>query len=419
MSLAQKPEPTSSWFALRYPHFRSLFLAEFMVNIGASMQLAAVNWQVWQASKDELALGLVGLARVIPIVILALIGGVIADALDRRRLLMTAHALACLLVVSMAIMTLSNQIGLPLVYLITSLLAGITAFESPARVALLPALLPKAHLAHGARINTLMFPITAVVGPVIAGLVIEGAGPEAAYTLNAACILPAVFVLMRLKVPAQTGAGRRDIHFAALKEGLHFVWSTPALRGSMLLDFFATFFSSAMALLPVYADQILQVGPTGYGILYAAPAAGSIIGAMAMAQIGSRLRNQGQIMLRAVGIYGLATIIFGFSDVFAISFAALAVTGLADAVSMMIRSTMRQLLTPDRLRGRMISVNMIFFMGGPQLGEFEAGLLARLTSTPISVISGGVATVLVVALMATSIPALRGYQEAAAVGAAD
>ncbi|MCC7207864.1 MAG: MFS transporter [Anaerolineae bacterium] len=404
--------PASSWVALRYPAFRQIYISQFVLNIGAAMQLAAVNWHVWTLTKDELALGLVGLARVLPIVVLALLGGVIADASDRRRLLIRANTTTLLFVGALALITLAGGEALGLLYVITALLAGISAFESPARSALLPKLVPPEHLAHAVRVNTLAWPVTAVLGPVCAGIVLSVAGPGAAYALSALATLPAILILSRLRGLSTGGQLRRqDINLGALREGLSFVWRMPQLRSTMLLDFFATFFSSALALLPIYATDILHVGATGYGVLSAAPSAGSILGALLMTQLGARVRRQGRIMLIAVGAYGVATVVFGLSQHFILSLVALALVGFSDAVSMVIRATMRQLLTPDRLRGRMISVNMIFFQGGPQLGEFEAGALARVTSAVFSVVSGGVATVIFVGLVWLTVPALRNYRE--------
>jgi len=413
---------SSSWIALRYPRFRAMYMGEFFVNVGSAMQLTVVGWHIWRLTGNELALGMVGLVRILPIIILALFGGVIADAVDRRHLLVITHTAALILAGLLAIASLGSAGSLTALYIITAALAGLSAFETPARAALLPTLVPPEHLAHAARMNSLMFPITAVLGPMFGGAILSLTHEQfsAVYALNAIAILPAVLVLMSLQIPStRTGGGLRDINFNALREGLRFVWNMPALRGSMLLDFFATFFSSALALMPVYATNILHVDAFGNGLLLAAPSVGSIIGALFMTQFGGRLRRQGEIMLWAVGFYGVCTILFGLSSTFILSFIALAGTGLGDSISTMVRATMRQLLTPDALRGRMLSVNMIFFMGGPQLGEFEAGALARLTSAPFSVISGGVGGILAVIGMAVLIPGLRTYREADALRIAD
>ena len=186
----------------------------------------------------------------------------------------------------------------------------------------------------------------------------------------------------------------------AALEGLRFVFRSPLIRSTMLLDFFATFFSSATALLPIFAQDILQVGAPGYGWLYAAPAVGAVMMSAAMVLLTSRIDRRGPVLLWAVGLYGLATVGFGLSRSFWITFACLALTGVADTVSMVIRNIVRQLETPDRLRGRMIGVNMVFFIGGPQLGEMEAGAVANWLGAPFSVISGGLGCMLAVAWIA-------------------
>jgi MFS family permease len=181
----------------------------------------------------------------------------------------------------------------------------------------------------------------------------------------------------------------------------------------MLLDFFATFFSSATALLPIFAQDILKVGATGYGWLYAAPAVGATMMSAAMVLLTSRISRRGPVLLWAVGLYGLATVAFGISRSFWITFAALALTGVADTISMVIRNIVRQLETPDRLRGRMIGVNMVFFIGGPQLGELEAGVVANWFGAPFSVISGGIGCIIAVSWIAAATPELRNYRAGA------
>jgi hypothetical protein len=208
---------------------------------------------------------------------------------------------------------------------------------------------------------------------------------------------------------------------AALAEGLRFVFTTPLMVWTMGLDFLATFFSGATSLLPIFADQVLKVGPKGYGILAAAPAVGALAGALFLS-VRPLPARQGRIFLWSVGIYGAATIVFGLSRSFLLTLFALALTGLADAVSTVIRQTLRQFITPDRLRGRMTSINMIFFMGGPQLGELEAGLVASLFASTVvgvtvSVVSGGVATVVITAAIAAAAPFLRRYDFKAPAGA--
>jgi MFS family permease len=199
------------------------------------------------------------------------------------------------------------------------------------------------------------------------------------------------------------------VSLGALREGLSFVWRTPIIVQTMTLDFVATFFASATALLPIFAAEILHVGPRGLGLLGAAPAVGSVIAALAMARLGM-LSRQGATVIGAIGVYGAATIAFGLSKVFWFSLLMLALTGAADSISTVLRQTIRQLVTPNHLRGRMTSVNMIFFMGGPQLGEMEAGVLAKLLGAPLSVITGGVGCLIAVVLAARRSTSLLNYR---------
>jgi MFS family permease len=410
--LPDQPDPgRSSWSVLRYRDFRLMYFAQMLAVTGGAMQLAAINWHVWSLTTNEAALGLLGLVRVGPIIALSLLGGVVSDAIDRRRLLVITQIATFLSAAILALSVLTGNGTLPIIYLLTAMMAGIGAFESPARYALLPSLIPENRIADAARLNVVLFTVTAVFGPLVASRLLAVAGPGITYAFNAASLIPSVLVLMIIRVAPTDAVGSRAINLQALKEGLSFVRHTPLLWSSMLLDFFATFFSSALLLLPVYADKILHVGLDGYGVLYAAPFAGSTLGALVMAQLGNRLRRQGEVLMWSVGLYGLATVVFGLSETFPISLLALAFTGLADSISAAIRNALRQTLTPSRLRGRMQSVLMIFFLGGPQLGEFEAGTLARLTSTQFSVVSGGIGTMIAVLLMAITVPVLRQYRE--------
>jgi MFS family permease len=222
----------------------------------------------------------------------------------------------------------------------------------------------------------------------------------------------AALLLMR-DVPERAAADKATVSLRAAREGLRFVFSSPLIRSSMLLDFFATFFSSATALLPIFAQDILRVGPRGYGWLYAAPAVGALVTAGAMVHLVERIEARGRVLLWAVTAYGMATLVFGLSRNFALTFACLALAGAADTVGMVLRNVLRQLATPDALRGRMTSVNMVFFMGGPQLGELEAGLLAQAFGAPLSVVSGGVGCLVATAWIAWKTPVLRRYRREA------
>jgi MFS family permease len=258
-----------------------------------------------------------------------------------------------------------------------------------------------------------MFQTASVVGPALGGAIIATSGVAWVYAADAvsfACVI--VALLMMRDVPARQPSpdgSRETVSFRAALEGLRFVFRSPLIRSTMLLDFFATFFSSATALPPIFAQYILQVGAAGYGWLYAAPAVGAVLTSAVMVPVTERIKRRGPTLLWAVVGYGLATIVFGLSRSFWLSFACLALMGATDIVSLIIRNIVRQLETPDRLRGRMTGINMMFFRGGPQLGELEAGLVANWLGAVFSVVSGGVGCLVAVAWVAATTPALRRY----------
>ena len=237
-----------------------------------------------------------------------------------------------------------------------------------------------------------------IVGPALAGVLLSIRGPALIYGINAASFVAVIVALLLMHASGRPQVREQapQINLGALREGLRFVWRTPIIVQTMTLDFIATFFASATALLPIFAAEILNVGARGLGLLAAAPGTGSIVTGLLMARLGVN-RKQGKIVLGSVVIYGAATVAFGLSRWFWLSLLMLGITGAADTVSTVLRQTIRQLVTPDHLRGRMTSVNMIFFMGGPQLGEMEAGAVAALIGAALSVVTGGVGCLLAVA----------------------
>jgi MFS family permease len=411
----RNPDSTSAWSVLRNPSFRAYFSAQLVSTTGSWMQLAAINWQIYALTGSLVALGLVGLVRVVPIIVLSLLGGVVADTYDRRKLMIWTNSLMLLSALLLSIASFTNVITLMLIYLATATLSGLGAFDKPAATALVPRLVTPAELPKAVRINVIMIEITAVLGPVTAGLLLGAFGPGIAYLLNALSFLPLIIVLLILHVPHIKPAAGMGVNWRSMVDGWRFVRHTPLMWSSTLLDFFATFFASAMALLPVFATDILNVGAQGYGVLLAAPAIGSMLGALVMGQWGGRIKRQGWLLLGAVGFYGVATVLFGLSTSFWLSLALLGLAGVSDAVSMVIRQSLRVLLTPDHLRGRMQSVTMIFFMGGPQLGELEAGLVAQVFSPVVSVVTGGIGTLIATGAVALLYPTIRRYQEGDAI----
>jgi MFS family permease len=277
------------------------------------------------------------------------------------------------------------------IYLLSALASAATAFDLPARQSLMPSLVPLDDFPNAVSLTMIVFNVATISGPAIAGVLLAARGPSVIYAFNAISFVAVIIALLAMRAsgsPELQRDRRQALSLNAMKEGLQFVWRTPIMVQTMTLDFVATFFASATLLLPIFAREILHVGPHGYGLLAAAPAIGSVITAFFMARIGT-FRREGRIVVWAVAVYGVATAAFGVSRVFWFSLLMLALTGAADTVSTVLRQTIRQLVTPNYLRGRMTSINMMFFMGGPQLGELEAGVLAALIKAPLSVVVGG------------------------------
>lgn len=400
--------------ALKSRNFRLLWCGQLISFSGSMMQQAAILWHVSLLVAPErrgLALGIVGLVRVGPIVVCSLLSGVAADALDRRRLLMATQTAATLVAGTLAALTFSGLHHVWPVYALAALGAAASAFDGPARQALIPSLVPREHLPNALSLNQIMFQAASVLGPSIGGVLIATLGVGWAYLLNAISFLFVLLALLLMRdVPVMNAEGRSDVSFRAAGEGLRFVFSSPMIRSTMLLDFVATFFASATALLPIFAQDILRVGANGYGWLYAAPAAGALLTSAVMVRLVDRIDRRGPVLLWSIALYGLATVVFGWSRTFWLTFFCLALTGAADTVSTVLRNIIRQLSTPDRLRGRMTSINMVFFMGGPQLGELEAGLVANWWGAPLAVVTGGIGTLVATAAIAASVPALRHHR---------
>ncbi len=416
------------YHSLRHADFRRLWIAQLVSLTGSQMQYAAIDWHIYLLTHSPLALGAVGLVRVMPIVAFSLGGGVVADRYDRKRVLFTSQSAMMIVALALAAATFAGRESLPLLYLVTAATSAAGAFDNPARQALIPRLVPRADLPGALAVNLAMFHAAMITGPALTGFLIasgsrwlDGASAErgmlaviyAANALSFAGVLLAIVRIRASGVP-DPPAGGHETPRAALAEGLRFVFTTPLMVWTMTLDFVATFFSGAMSLLPIFADQILKVGAEGFGWLRAAPALGAMAGSIWTA-FRPLPRRHGEVFLVAVAIYGASTAVFGLSKSFWLTLAALALSGLADLVSTVVRQILRQMITPDAMRGRMTSVNMIFFMGGPQLGEMEAGLVASLFATAatgavVSVVSGGVATVLAAAVVALAAPTVRRYR---------
>jgi MFS family permease len=414
MSLPLVRRITDSFPALRHRDFTLLWMGQLFSFAGSRMQTAAILWHVSLLAAPErkgIALGLVGAVQVVPIIAFSMLSGVVADALNRRKVMLATQTVMALFAAALAALTFAGLRTVWPIYLLAALSSAAACFDGPARQALIPNLVPREHLASAIGLNTLMFQFASVAGPTLAGLVIAGPGIAWVYAVNAVSFLLVIAALLVMRArPHAAGAPAAQVTWAAAREGLGFVFAQPIVRSTMLLDFVATFFASATALLPIFAQDILHVGARGYGWLYAAPSVGAALAGLVMAYAIDRIERRGATLLWAIAAYGAATVIFGLSRSFWLTLVCLAAVGAADTVSTVIRNIVRQLETPDELRGRMTGVNMMFFMGGPQLGELEAGLAAQLFGAVTSVVSGGIGCLLATGVVARREERLRQYR---------
>jgi MFS family permease len=382
--------------------------------LGSRMQTAAVLWHVYELSDKPIALGGVGLVTILPILLLSLPAGAVADIRDRRKLMFITQSTLALLAALLGAITARSQATVPIIYIIIALSSAIWAFDTPARQSLIPNLVPPSALTNAFSMNGIAIESGAILGPGLGGIIIARFGIEYAYYCNAISF-GTVLLALALMGPIPQRKISKSLRQLLTKdlrvevgEGLRFVLDHPIIFPSMLLDFFATFFSTASALLPIFARDILGLGVVGYGWLAAAPSVGAALVALGMAFV-TTIRRQGPLLLVAVLGFGFATVLFGISRVFWLTFLALSLTGSTDMFSMILRNTMRQIQTPDSLRGRMTSVNQMFFMGGPQLGELEAGLIAQWLGPVVAVVSGGIGCLVAVGWVASRFPGLARY----------
>ena len=396
--------------ALRHRRFFYLWLGLMISIAGSQMQVWALFWHIRTLTDQPIALGGIGLARIAPVIVFSLIGGAVADVFNRRRILFLTQSAAALVALTLGLLTRFEHINLWLIYLLTAIQAVALSFDLPARQALVPNLVPARDLPNAFSLTSIAFQTGAVLGPALSGIVIAYTGQASVYLINAASFLAPIFALILLgDVPQKVDRSRTNgVSLEAIREGVQFIVNRPIIFSSMILDFVATFFASANTLMPFVARDVLHVGVTAYGWLSAAQSVGAMLAALVISQLKD-LRRQGRLFLGAVLFFGLATVAFGLSTIFAVAWIALALTGAADSVSTIIRNTIRQLQTPDQMRGRMTSVNQIFFQGGPQLGEIEAGAMAQLFGAPVAIISGGIGCILAVLLIARKWPQLRAY----------
>lgn len=395
--------------SLRIPDFSFFIVSRFCSITGETLLSAAVAWQVFELSGSAFQLGLIGLVRFLPHLAFSLVGGVVADSYDRKRVIMLARVVPFVCGAALAWTTSEEMATLPLIYGLVFATAVASAFQMPASSALLPTLVPRSVFPGAVTVSSTVISLARVTGPAFAGLVIAAQNIATAYLVQVALIATSIATLTFVRGRSATQTGRSGMSLAAVREGIAFVRRKRVVLGAMTLDMFAVIFGGATALLPIYANDILQVGPRGYGLLTSSLEIGAVLTSAVLIALPP-IQRMGRALIIAVAVYGLATIAFGVSRSFPLSVLAYVVVGMADQVSVVTRQTLIQLSTPDELRGRVSSVNMVFIGASNHLGAVEAGFVAALTSATFAVVSGGIACLSVLAVVTAKIPELRRHR---------
>ncbi|MGK3989904.1 MFS transporter [Sorangium sp. So ce136] len=399
-------EPSSPVAAFKSRDFRVYAAARLLATMAYQMQSVAVGFQVYALTRDPLALGYVGLAQFLPVAGLSLAAGHTADRFDRRGILVVCYLTSSLAALALFLIARAPSPNLSAIYAVLVLLGTVRAFQGPAGSSLLPALVPAAHFQNAATWQSTLWQVGAIGGPSVGGLLYGHWKAAAPVYLTASLALAAACAGL-LAVQVRTGRmEKKPPSLATALAGLRYVYRKKVLLASISLDFVAVFLGGAVALLPIYATDVLHVGPQGFGVLRAAPAAGAGVMAVLLAFRPIR-RHAGRKMLLCVGLFGVATVVFGLSQSFFLSLAALTVIGATDMVSVVVRMTLEQLATPPEMRGRVSAVNMVFVGASNELGELESGTLARLIGTVPTVVIGGLGTMAVVLLWGWLFPELR------------
>jgi len=425
--------------ALRHPGYRRFLAGNFLFNVGRQGLSVAIAWQIYQWTQSATALGLVGLVNVIPLIVLVLPAGVLADRVDRRRILTRTMGISAVLSLSLVVFTQFHaaipdaaplraanhvlrsiallferhadpatlhfdQPALPIVFLILFLQTVVRVLGNPARAALVPLLVPPAAVSNAVTWSASAFELSTVIGPAVGGFMVAGLGYTSVYVVDAICSLALAVSLLGVRIdrPARDpGAPVPD-----MLAGVRFIWQRKSILAAITLDLFAVLLGGAVALLPIYADKILHIGPAGLGWLRAAPA----LGAITMAFIVTHLppaRRPGLLMLWTVAGFGAAIVLFSLSTTLWLSLLALYLSGVCDNYSVVVRHTLVQMLTPDALRGRVSAFNQLFIGSSNEISELRAGLAAALWGPVAAATAGGLGTIAVVGLVAVLLPSLR------------
>jgi MFS family permease len=431
---AEIPSGRDPYAAFRFASYRRYFIGGFVSVIGRQMLAVAIGWEIYQRTRSATALGLVGLMGALPVILLSLPAGHFADRLNRKAIIMISQCVLVGTSLVLAWLAMGHTVALPvewaqralartaalfgekegvhfgpevpLIYGLLLLNGTARAFGWAARTPFLTGLVPRSALPNAVTWGSSNFEIGSMAGPALGGLLLAQFGFSFVYALDAACQLAFIGFLLPTHSQQEPHTPSGEHPLRDLLAGMRFVWRTKIIFATITLDLFAVLLGGSIALLPIFAEKILHVGPVGLGWLRAAPSIGAVAMALAIAHLPP-MRRAGVAMLWAVVAFGLATVVFGLSRNFWLSLAALVVTGAADNISVVVRHTLVQLLTPDPMRGRVAAVNNIFIGSSNELGALESGLTAALFGPVLSVVFGGIGTILAVAVVAWKWPEVR------------
>jgi MFS family permease len=396
--------------AFRYPNFRYYQAARFLTICASEMQSVAVGWQIYEITRRPLDLGLAGLAQFLPGIVLFLVAGQIADRIDRKRILLACFTVFAVCSSLLLWLSLRGLHAVHPIYAVLLLVGVVRAFSGPTGQAFLPLLVPEEHFPNAVAWGSSIFEVATIVGPAIGGLIYAiTKGPETVYAAALGAFVCAAVLILMIRLQSARRVVR-GVTLHTVLAGFRFIGQNKIILGAITLDLFAVLLGGAVALLPVYAREILRTGPWGLGILRSAPGVGAAITAIVIAHHPLR-RKAGSTMLWCVAGFGVFTIVFGLSHHLLLSLVALILVGATDMVSVIVRATLVQLNTPDEMRGRVSAVNMLFIGASNEFGQFESGITAQWFGTVPAVIYGGLGTLLVVGLWAWNFPQLRKVNE--------
>jgi len=411
MAFPTEPKKHDAYAVMRISEFRRFLLARFFLTLGVQMQSVVVGWQVYEITKDAFSLGLIGLSEAIPFLSIALIGGHYADIYNRKKIILTCVSLyllgaTSLLVLNYNFSAILTSFGILPIYIIIFMTGFSRGFLFPATSAFMAQIVPRELYGNSSTWNSTIWHIAAVSGPAIGGLIYGFAGINIAYSTVVCCVILSILFFSGIKRKPIIPKDKIETIGQSLKTGLKFVFKNQIILGALSLDMFAVLFGGAVAMLPVFAAEVLKVGPEGLGFLRAAPASGAIIMALILAYYPP-LKKAGRNLMIGVTGFGLCIVLFALSDYFYLSLFLLFMTGVFDNISVIIRATIIQLLTPDNMRGRVSAVNSLFVGSSNEIGSFESGLAAKLLGLIPSVIFGGSMTLLIASFTAIKAPKLR------------